>query len=187
MMADVGTRYAVNATRFRLYLPGATGFRQIPRRFRSGTSNRSTAAWIVWSKSGLSVTGTVDREQEGDGAAEEGRLLAVVDLADVFDTGLIEQGLDLGREIVAIDRVDLRRDLERQTAAPRDPDRAVDRLFGCDAAEKSEIAGLHRLRCQQALGEPMIDGSDPVALRHWTPLRIGDRDRGGRRESTEYR
>ena len=52
-----------------------------------------------------------DRRQQRDGAAEKARLFAITDLADILDVRGREQLADFGLEIVAVDGIDLGRDL----------------------------------------------------------------------------
>ena len=74
------------------------------------------------------------------GAAEEGGLLRVADLADELDQRIVQQRLDLLAEIVRVGGVDLGGDLQRHAEALGDGDRPVGPLLRRDAAEEGEIA-----------------------------------------------
>src|SRR5882757_1898723 len=83
--------------------------------------------------------GPVDRNQQGDRAAEELRLIGVADLADIFDVGRGHHRADFFIVIIAVGPVDLGGDLERDAALFGNPDRAVDALLRCDASKECQI------------------------------------------------
>ena len=100
----------------------------------------------------------------------------VADLADIFDERMIHQRANEFIIIVLVGPIDLRGDLERDAASDRDLDGAIDPLFGRNAAQHGEVARGHRPRRQQFFRQAVVDGADPVGLRHRTPLRVGNRN-----------
>ena len=97
----------------------------------------------------------VDGKQQRLRLAQELRLLMLVDLADEFDAGAVEQRLDLRPEIGFVGAVDLGCDLQRNAERARDRDGAVGPLLRRDAAEKGDIAAarLSDGRCRST-GRP---------------------------------
>ena len=112
------------------------------------------------------------------GAAEEGRLVALADLADVVDQRVgPDQGLDLRLPVGEVGVVDLGGDPERHAGAPGDLDGAVGPLLGRDAAEEGEIAaGGARAETVEFARQAVVDGAHPVDRRHRRALGVGDGD-----------
>ena len=81
----------------------------------------------------------IDGKQQRLRLAEELRLLMLVDFADEFDAGAIEQRLDHRAEIGFVGAVDLGCDLQRNAERARNRDGAVGALLRRDAAEKSNV------------------------------------------------
>ena len=114
----------------------------------------------------------VDRNDQRDRAAKKFGLLSVSDLADVFDVRFGEQRSDHFFEIIVIDRVDFRCDLERQAAALGDVDGAVNPLFRGNAAQKSEIRRFRGHGPEEILRHSVVNRADPISIRRGPPLRI---------------
>ncbi|MNQ90988.1 hypothetical protein D3C85_1063510 [compost metagenome] len=121
--------------------------------------------------------GPVDREEQGLGPAEEGRLLVVADLADELDQGVaVDHRLDDRLPIGLVRRIDLGRDLQRLAQARGDLDGAVGTFLGRDAAQEGQIA----LRCGREVIEvarhPVLNRGLPVGVRQGAALIVRDGD-----------
>src|SRR3546814_8324921 len=81
----------------------------------------------------------VDRNNQRNGAAQELRLLSIADLADILDSGSIEQRPNRFLEIFLIRAVDFRGDLQWNDGTLRKTDRPTDRLLGRNPAKAGEI------------------------------------------------
>ena len=114
----------------------------------------------------------VDRHDQREGAAQKLGLLRVGDLPDKFDMRFGEERLNHLLEIVVVDCVDFGGDLERQSAALGNMDRAINPLLWRNATQKSEIGGVRRHRPEQILGHPVINRADPIRFRRRPSLRV---------------
>ena len=99
-------------------------------------------------------------------------LLRVGDLPNEFDIRFGEKRLDHLLEIVLIDCIDFGRDLERQSAALGDVDRAINPLLRRNATQKSEIGRVRRDGLEEAVGHPVMNRADPMRIRHGPPLGV---------------
>ncbi|OIQ64093.1 hypothetical protein GALL_543600 [mine drainage metagenome] len=111
----------------------------------------------------------------------------ITDLPDVFDQGMVDQWTDDLIIIVLIGPIDLRGDFQGDAASDGDLDGAIHALLRRDPAKHPQIAWIYRPRRQQVFRQAVVDGTNPVGPRHWTPLNIRNRNHGNRRESGEYR
>src|SRR4029077_1255581 len=125
----------------------------------------------------------IDREEQGARVSEELRLAVIVDLADEFNAGLVEQGCDNLAKIGFIYLVDLGRDLERQAERTRNRYRTIWAFLGRDAAEEGDISAARIvIRRVQVERQAVIDGGDEIRVRYRIALRVRDRDEGHVRE-----
>ena len=130
----------------------------------------------------------IDREDQGARVPEELRLAALVDLADEFNAGLVEQGCDDLAKIGFIHLVDLGRDLERQAERTCDRYRTIWAFLGRDAAEEGDISAARIvIRRVQIERQAVIDGADEIRVRYRVALRVRDRDEGHVREGAVER
>ena len=90
-----------------------------------------------------------------DRAAQECRLLVIVDLADVFDKPAVHHRLDRLVVVVAIIAIDLGGDLQGDAAMLGDADGGIEPLLRRDTPKEREIGRLGGLRHQQAFRQPM--------------------------------
>src|SRR5690606_29969276 len=121
--------------------------------------------------------GPVDREQQRARIAQEPALAALVDLADEFDAGLIQQRCNLALEIRLVDAVDLRRDLQRQADGAGYGYRAVDALLRRYATKEGEIAATsNQGRGEQVARDAVRHSRNEVGVGDRTPLCLGYRD-----------
>jgi hypothetical protein len=120
----------------------------------------------------------VDREQQGVGAAQELVLLAPAHLADELDErpGLVEQGLDGPLVIIALLRVDFRRDLELPARPPGDLDGPVQALLGGDPAEEGQVVARPVTEGVQVARQAVVDRAPPVGPRDRPALVVRDGD-----------
>src|SRR4030088_253066 len=79
--------------------------------------------------------GPIDRQQQPDRATEGGGFFVVADLADIFDERVIHQRANNFIVIFLVGSIDLRGDLERNTAPDRNLDRPVYALLRRNPAE----------------------------------------------------
>src|SRR6185295_3335619 len=102
--------------------------------------------------------GPVDREDQRGRLAEELALLAFADLADEIHEWVIEQGTDRRLEILDVEVVDLRRDLQRHVETLRHLDGSVDTLLRTDAAEEREVVARRFVETVRIGRETVVDG-----------------------------
>src|SRR5207302_7714249 len=85
----------------------------------------------------------VDRKEQSSGAAEQFVFFRMTNFTDELNEGFVQQMLDVFVEVVAVDAVDLGRDLELAARSPGNLDGPVHSLFRRNPPEKEEIV----LRC----------------------------------------
>src|SRR5207248_11243987 len=85
----------------------------------------------------------VDWKEQSSGAAEQFVFFRMTNFTDELDERFIQQMLDVFVEVVAVDAVDLGRDLELATCSPGNLDRSVYAFFRRNPPEKEQIV----LRC----------------------------------------
>src|SRR6266849_3608768 len=120
--------------------------------------------------------GPVHREEQRYRAAKEILLLGVVYFTEKFDPRGGEQRLDYRIKGVAVDPIDLGRNLEWNPGAPRDFDRKVRPLLGRDTAEEGEVGAGAGVEAQKIRRQAVINRSDPVHERERAALLVTDRD-----------
>src|SRR6266566_2056382 len=86
--------------------------------------------------------------------------------------------LDVFVEVVAVDAVDLGRDLELAPGSPGDFNRSVHSFFRRDPSEKEQIILWLLLEVERIGGDPMVNRPHPLSLRQWAPLRQRNGDNG---------
>src|SRR5271165_1747628 len=79
-------------------------------------------------------------------------------------------------EILPINRVHLRGNLELPPGSLRNFNRAIKTLFRADASQKCKIFPRFFLKMIEALWDPVVDCAAPPDPRQRLPLRIGNRD-----------
>src|SRR5215813_9386151 len=105
----------------------------------------------------------VDGKEQRQRLSKKLALGTLIDLADVFYTGLIDERLDLLVEIDLVHLVDLCRNLQRNSEHPGELDGAIGAFLRRDAADERQVATT-RLECGliEMLGDPMMDGGHKV-------------------------
>src|SRR5205085_5066544 len=121
------------------------------------------------------------KEQSG-GAAEQFVFFRMTNFADELDEGFVQQMLDVFVKVVAVDTIDLGRDLELATDSPGDLNRAVHSFFWRNPSEKEQIVLRLFLEAERVGRYPMVNRSHPFCLRQWAPLGMRNRDNGHIRE-----
>lgn len=116
----------------------------------------------------------IDGEEKGSGIAEKIVLVHFVYFADKIDQRLLQERLDPRVEILFIDWIYLRRDLEFHAEGQGNGDGLLHPLLRRDPAKEGEIAARLRMEGQQLLGDAVVDRGLPVGVRQWPPLRVGD-------------
>src|SRR5229473_4033038 len=158
-------RYQARNARAQHLRHRATG----PRDHRSTTRQRLDHRQPEW-------LGPVHREEHRQRAAKEILLLGVVNFTEKFDPGGGEQRLDYRIKVVAIDPIDLGRNLEWNPGAPCNFDRKVRSLLGCDTAQEGEVGAGAGVEAQKILRQAVINRSEPVHERERAALLVTDRD-----------
>jgi hypothetical protein len=92
------------------------------------------------------------------------------DLADKFEQRIVEQWQDCIREVVAVDGIDFRSNLQRQTDFARDGDCLVETFLGRYPAEKSEIPARPVAEAMQIARQPVLHRAVPVGPAERRPL-----------------
>src|SRR5262249_52863471 len=104
----------------------------------------------------------VDRHEQRERVAQELGLLRVGDLPDILDMRFGEQRPDYFLEVIMIDRVDFRGDLERQAAALGDANGPINPLLWRDASQESEIGWTRWHGAQEIQRHPVVNRADPI-------------------------
>ena len=112
----------------------------------------------------------INREQQRHRIAEKTALLVFADLADKFEQRIVEQWQDCILEVVAVDGVDFRSNLQRQTDFARDGDCLVETFLGRYPAEKSEIPARPVAEAMQIARQPVLHRAVPVGPAERRPL-----------------
>src|SRR5207253_10735121 len=113
-------------------------------------------------------------KQQRHSIAEKLALLGVADLADELDQGVLQKRRNLVRKIIAVDGIDLRGDLQRDSGLAGNRDGPVGPFFRSDPAEKSEIAAGAAAETMQVARQTVQHRPVPIGPRKRRLLRGRD-------------
>ena len=120
----------------------------------------------------------IHREDQGQGAPQEGGLFSLADLPEELDSRPREQGRDAIGEVIALVAGHLGRQLDRHPGALRDLDGQVRALLRGDPAQEGQVTSRFPPEGIMIFGQAVVHRPQPSPIGKITALVAGDRDQG---------
>src|SRR5205085_12398364 len=102
----------------------------------------------------------------------------MTNFTDELDEGFVQQMLDVFVKVIAVDAVDLSRNLELATGSPGDLDGSVYSFFRRNPPKKEQIVLRLFLKAETIGGQSTVNRPHPISLRQRAPLRFRTGDNG---------